>query len=126
MYNQTVLDHFQNPRNAGEIADPDGVGEVSSGECGDATRIYIKVTDGIITDMKFKTFGCAAAIASSSAASEMIIGKSVEEALKLTRDDVANKLQGLPAKKLHCSNLSADAIHAAIADYVKRQGGNTH
>jgi nitrogen fixation NifU-like protein len=117
VYNKTVLEHFQNPRNAGEIADADGVGVAGSPECGDIMKIYIKVTDGRLTDIKFKTFGCAAAIASSSMATEMLMGKTLDEALKLTRDDVAGALGGLPQMKMHCSNLAPDALRAAIEDY---------
>jgi nitrogen fixation NifU-like protein len=123
MYNQIVLDHFQNPRNTGEMQDPDGVGVVGNPTCGDMMRMSIKVADGRISDIRFQTFGCAAAIASSSVATEMVKGKTLDEALALTRDQVADKLQGLPEQKLHCSNLAADAIHAAIADYRKRSAG---
>lgn len=121
MYNQTVMDHFQNPRNAGEIENADGIGEVGNPNCGDVMRLYIKVADGRLVDVKFKTFGCAAAIASSSAASEMVIGKTLEEAAALTRDQVAECLDGLPPKKMACSNLAPDAIRAAILDYNYRQ-----
>jgi nitrogen fixation protein NifU and related proteins len=121
MYNPTVMDHFQNPRNTGEIADADGVGEVGNPNCGDVMRLYIKVEDGRIVGVKFKTFGCAAAIATSSAASEMVIGKTLEEAAAITRDQVAERLNGLPPKKMACSNLAPDAIRAAILDYRYRQ-----
>ena len=121
MYNPTVLDHFQNPRNAGEIVDADGIGEVGNPNCGDVMRLYIKVADGRLVDVKFKTFGCAAAIASSSAASEMVIGKTLEEASAITRDEVAARLNGLPPKKMACSNLAPDAIRAAILNYHYRQ-----
>ena len=121
MYNDKVMDHFQNPRNGGEIADADGVGKVGSPQCGDIMILYIKVTDGILTDVKFKTFGCAAAIASSSMATEMIKGLTIEEAEKLTRDDVAGALGGLPDSKMHCSNLAPDALRAALEDYRSRQ-----
>jgi len=123
MYNLTVLDHFQNPRNTGEMKDPDGIGVVGNPTCGDMMRMCIRVIDGRISEIKFQTFGCAAAIASSSVATEMVKGKTLDEALALTRDQVAEKLHGLPEQKLHCSNLAADAIHAAIEDYRKRSGG---
>ena len=120
-YNEKVKDHFFNPRNVGEIKDADGVGTVGNPTCGDVMTIYIKVKDNRIQDIKFKTFGCAAAVASSSIATEMIKGKTLDEAMKLTRDDVANELGGLPAIKMHCSNLAADALHEAIKDYKKRR-----
>ena len=120
MYTKKVKDHFFNPRNVGEIKDADGVGTVGNPVCGDIMTIFIKVKDGRIADIKFKTYGCAAAIASSSIATEMIKGKKLEEAMKLTRDDVANELGGLPAIKMHCSNLAADALHEAIKDYRKK------
>jgi len=121
MYNLTVIDHFQNPRNTGDMEDPDGIGTVGNATCGDMMKVFIKVTDGRISEVKYKTFGCAAAIASSSAASEMVVGKTIEEAIAMTRDDVANHLEGLPEKKVHCSALAPDAIRAAIEDYQKRQ-----
>jgi nitrogen fixation NifU-like protein len=121
MYNPTVMDHFQNPRNTGEIEDADGIGEVGNPNCGDVMRLYIKVSDNRLVDVKFKTFGCAAAIATSSAASEMVVGKTLEEAMAITRDQVANRLDGLPPQKMACSNLAPDAIRAAIADYRYRQ-----
>lgn len=111
------MDHFQNPRNTGEIADPDGVGEVGNPACGDMMRLYIRVADNRIAEIKTKTFGCAAAIACASAASEMVQGLTLEEAVQLTRDQVAQKLQGLPEHKIACSNLAPDAIRAAIEDY---------
>ena len=120
MYTKKVKDHFFNPRNVGEIKDADGVGTVGNPICGDVMTIFIKVKDDRIADIKFKTYGCAAAIASSSIATEMIKGKKIEEAMKLTRDDVANELGGLPAIKMHCSNLAADALHEAIKDYRKK------
>jgi len=120
-YNEKVKDHFFNPRNVGEIKDADGVGTVGNPTCGDVMSIYIKVKDEKIEDIKFKTFGCAAAIATSSILTEMAKGKTLDEALKITRDDVASELGGLPAIKLHCSNLAADALRAAIADYRKKK-----
>ena len=120
IYTEKVLDHFRNPRNMGEIKDADGVGTVGNPVCGDVMTIYIKVKNNKIEDIKFKTFGCAAAIASSSVATEMIKGKTLDEAMKLTRDDVAKELGGLPAYKMHCSNLAADALREAIKDYRKK------
>ena len=117
MYNETVLDHFQNPRNAGEIADAEGVGLVGNPDCGDVMKAYIKVADGRLVDVKLKTFGCAAAIACSSMASVLVKGKSIEKAYTLTREEVANALNGLPPEKMTCSNLAPDAIRAAIEDY---------
>ena len=119
-YTEMVKDHFFNPRNVGEIKDADGVGTVGNPICGDVMTIYIKVKDEIIIDIKFKTFGCAAAVATSSILTEMAKGKMLDEALKITRDDVANELGGLPAIKLHCSNLAADALREAIKDYRKK------
>ena len=119
-YTEIVKDHFFNPRNVGEIKDADGVGTVGNPTCGDVMTIYIKVKDEIIIDIKFKTFGCAAAIATSSILTEMAKGKMLDDALKITRDDVANELGGLPAIKLHCSNLAADALREAIKDYRKK------
>ena len=119
-YTKMVKDHFFNPRNVGEIKDADGVGTVGNPICGDVMTIYIKVKDEIIIDIKFKTFGCAAAIATSSILTGMAKGKMLDEALKITRDDVANELGGLPAIKLHCSNLAADALREAIKDYRKK------
>jgi nitrogen fixation protein NifU and related proteins len=119
-YTKMVKDHFFNPRNVGEIKDADGVGTVGNPTCGDVMTIYIKVKDEIIIDIKFKTFGCAAAIATSSILTGMAKGKMLDEALKITRDDVANELGGLPAIKLHCSNLAADALREAIKDYRKK------
>lgn len=118
MYSERVMEHFKNPRNVGEIPDADGVGTVGNPICGDLMTVYIKVKDGIIVDVKFKTFGCAAAIATSSMVTEMAKGRKLEEALKITRGDVAENLDGLPPIKMHCSNLSADALHAAIKDYL--------
>lgn len=121
MYTEKVKEHFFHPRNVGEIKDADGIGTVGNPVCGDVMTIYIKVKDGRIADIKFKTYGCAAAIASSSIATEMVKGKTLEEAMKLTRDDVANELGGLPAIKMHCSNLAADALREAIKDYRKKK-----
>ena len=121
LYSEKVMDHFMNPRNVGKIEDADGVGEVGNAKCGDIMKIYIKVNDGIITDVKFNTFGCGSAIASSSMATEMIKGKPVSEALELTNKAVAEALDGLPAHKLHCSVLAEEAIKAAIEDYDKKK-----
>ncbi|MGI6318187.1 MAG: Fe-S cluster assembly scaffold protein NifU [Dethiobacteria bacterium] len=120
MYNEKVMDHFQNPRNVGEIDSPSGVGEVGNMRCGDIMKIYIKVEDNIIKDIKFLTFGCGAAIASSSVLTEMVKNKTIDEALAITNNDVAEELGGLPAAKLHCSNLAADALHNAIKDYKEK------
>jgi len=120
MYSEKVLDHFKNPRNVGEISDADGVGTVGNPVCGDLMSVYIKVKDGRISDVKFKTFGCGAAIATSSMITELAKGKTINEALKITRKDVADSLGGLPPIKMHCSNLAADALHAAINDYYKK------
>ncbi len=117
MYNETVIDHFKNPRNAGEIENADGIGVVGNPACGDLMKMYIKVTDGILADIKHKTFGCGAAIACSSVATEMVKGKKLEEISRLTRDEVAAELNGLPAEKMACSNLAPDAIRAAIENY---------
>jgi nitrogen fixation NifU-like protein len=121
MYSKKVMDHFMNPRNVGEISDADGVGEVGNPVCGDTMTFYIKVKDGIITDIKFKTFGCGAAIAVSSMISEMAKGKTLKEALKITNQAVADELDGLPPQKLHCSNLGADALHKAIENYLNHK-----
>ncbi|MDT3700269.1 MAG: Fe-S cluster assembly scaffold protein NifU [Thermincola sp.] len=121
MYSEKVMDHFTNPRNVGEIKDASGVGEVGNPTCGDIMRISIKVNDqGIIEDVKFKTFGCGAAVATSSMVTEMVMGKTLEEALKITNAAVAEELGGLPANKMHCSNLAADALHKAIEDYQQK------
>lgn len=123
MYSEKVIDHFTNPRNVGEIADANGVGEVGNAKCGDIMRIYLKIDDnGIITDVKFKTFGCGAAIATSSMATEMIKGKSISEALSLTNKAVIEALDGLPPVKVHCSVLAEEAVKSAIADYYVRRG----
>jgi nitrogen fixation NifU-like protein len=121
-YSQKVMDHFTNPRNVGEIEKPDGIGEVGNPTCGDIMTFTIKVKDNRLEDVKFKTFGCGAAIAVSSMISEMAKGKTLEEALKITNKDVALELEGLPATKMHCSNLGADALHAAIESYKKARG----
>ncbi|MBP7331412.1 MAG: NifU-like protein [Firmicutes bacterium ADurb.Bin373] len=117
MYSEKVMEHFANPRNVGEIPDADGVGEVGNPDCGDIMKIYIKVKDNIIEDIKFKTFGCGAAIATSSMVTEMAKGKSLEEALKLSNKQVAEALGGLPPIKMHCSNLAADALQAAVNNF---------
>ena len=122
MYSAKVMDHFTNPRNVGEIEDANGIGEVGNAKCGDIMKMYLKVKDNIIEDVKFKTFGCGSAIATSSIATEMIKGKPLSEALKLTNQAVVEALDGLPAVKIHCSVLAEQAIKAAIADYYKRQG----
>jgi nitrogen fixation protein NifU and related proteins len=123
MYSEKVIDHFQNPRNVGEIEKADGIGTVGNPSCGDIMSMYIKVENNIITDIKFKTFGCGAAIATSSITTEMVKGMSIEDAEKLTRGEVADALDGLPPIKMHCSNLATDALRAAIEDYRKKQGG---
>ncbi len=120
MYSEKVMDHFMNPRNVGEIKDADGVGTVGNPVCGDMMTFYIKVNGGRIEDVKFKTFGCGAAIAVSSMISEMAKGKTIEEAMKITNQDVASELGGLPAQKMHCSNLGADALHKAIENYLEK------
>jgi len=121
MYNDKVMDHFTNPRNVGEVEDASGVGEVGNPTCGDIMRISIKVSDtGIIEDVKFKTFGCGAAIATSSMVTELVKGKTLEEALEVTNMAVAEALGGLPPVKMHCSNLAADALHKAIEDYKNK------
>ncbi len=117
------MEHFRNPRNMGEIPDADGVGTVGNPTCGDLMTIYIKVKDNRLEDIKFKTFGCGSAIATSSMITELAKGKTLEEALKITRADVADSLGGLPPVKMHCSNLAADALHAAIEDYQKKHKG---
>lgn len=122
MYSDKVMEHFQNPRNVGEIEDADGVGTVGNPTCGDLMTIYIKVKDEKIEDIKFKTFGCGAAIATSSMVTEMAMGKTIEEAMEITRNDVADNLEGLPPVKMHCSNLAADALHAAIENYKENKG----
>ena len=126
IYNEKVMEHFMNPRNVGEIEDPDGVGEIGNPVCGDMMTFYIKVKDNRLEDVKFKTFGCGAAIAVSSMVSEMAIGKTLEEAMEITPQLVADELEGLPKNKFHCSNLGAQALHKAIEDYQskkKAEGG---
>ena len=122
LYSEKVMDHFRNPRNVGVIEDADGVGEVSNAKCGDIMKIYLKIEDDIIKDVKFETFGCGSAIASSSMATELIKGKPVSEALTLTNKAVAEALDGLPAHKLHCSVLAEEAIKKALQDYYERHG----
>jgi nitrogen fixation NifU-like protein len=119
-YSQKVMDHFMNPRNVGEIPDADGIGQVGNPVCGDIMKMYLKIKDNVITDVKFKTFGCGAAIATSSMATELIIGKTLEEALEISNKTVAQALNGLPPVKMHCSNLAEQAIKAAIDDYKKK------
>ena len=121
-YTEQVMDHFMNPRNMGEMEDPSGVGTVGNAKCGDIMRIYIKVEDNVITDVKFKTFGCGAAIATSSMATELVKGKSIDNALKLTNKAVMEALDGLPPVKVHCSVLAEEAIKAALSDYYERKG----
>jgi nitrogen fixation protein NifU and related proteins len=125
MYTEKVMEHFTNPRNVGEIENADGVGEVGNMKCGDIMRIYIKVNEeDIIEDVKFRTFGCGAAIATSSVVTEMVKGKTIDEALEITNKQVAEELGGLPENKMHCSNLAADALHKAIEDLkTKREQG---
>ncbi|MGB9721880.1 MAG: Fe-S cluster assembly scaffold protein NifU [bacterium] len=120
-YSEKVMDHFQHPRNVGDIPDADGIGEVGNPVCGDMMTFYIKVKDNHLVDIKFKTFGCGAAIAVSSIVSEMAMGKTIDEALKITNELVAQELGGLPPNKMHCSNLGADALHKAIEDYLKKK-----
>ncbi|HAG05029.1 MAG TPA: Fe-S cluster assembly scaffold protein NifU [Lachnospiraceae bacterium] len=122
LYSDKVIDHFTNPRNVGEIENADGVGEIGNAKCGDIMRMYLKIDDGIITDAKFKTFGCGAAIATSSMATELIKGNSVEDALKLTNKAVVEALDGLPPVKIHCSVLAEDAVKSALSDYYTKQG----
>ena len=121
LYSEKVMDHFEHPRNVGEIADADGVGQVGNPKCGDIMKMYLKIDNGVITDVKFKTFGCGSAIATSSMATELIKGKPIEEAAKLTNAAVAEALDGLPGYKMHCSVLAEEAIKAALADYHRRR-----
>lgn len=121
MYSDTVMEHFRNPRNMGEIEEPDGVGKVGNPVCGDVMTIYIKVEDDRLKDIKFKTFGCAAAIATSSMITELAKGMTLDEAVEITRDDVADALEGLPPIKMHCSNLAAEGLLEAIEDYQSKQ-----
>ncbi len=122
IYSEKVMEHFQNPRNVGEIENPSGVGEVGNAKCGDIMKIYLDIQDNIIKDVKFKTYGCGSAIASSSMATELIKGKTIEEAWVLTNKAVAEALDGLPPVKMHCSVLAEEAIHKAINDYREKQG----
>ena len=122
MYSEKVMDHFSNPRNMGEVADANAVGQVGNAKCGDIMRMSMRIEDGVVQDVKFKTFGCGAAVATSSMATELVKGKTVEEALRLTNAAVAEALDGLPPQKLHCSVLAQEAIQAAVADYYTRQG----
>jgi nitrogen fixation NifU-like protein len=124
MYSEKVMEHFRNPHNMGEIPDADGVGTVGNPVCGDLMTIYIKVKDNKLEDVKFKTFGCGAAIATSSMITDLAKGKTLEEAMKISRGDVAENLGGLPSIKMHCSNLAADGLHAAIQDYLKKKGAS--
>jgi len=121
MYSEKVMDHFTNPRNVGEIENPDGVGEVGNAKCGDIMRIYLDIKGDVIKDVKFKTFGCGAAVATSSMVTEMVKGKTIDEAMVISNAAVAEALGGLPATKMHCSNLAADALHAAIENYRDKQ-----
>ncbi len=121
LYSDKVMDHFLHPRNVGEMENPDGVGEVGNAKCGDIMRMYIKVDDGIITDAKFKTFGCGSAIATSSMATELIKGKPIDEAVKLSNKAVVEALDGLPAHKLHCSVLAEEAVKSAVEDYYNKK-----
>ena len=122
MYSEKVMDHFSNPRNVGELPDADGVGEVGNPKCGDIMKMYLKIENDVVTDVKFKTFGCGAAIATSSIATEMIKGKPLNEVLQLTNSAVVNALDGLPPQKIHCSVLAEQAIKSAISDYYRRKG----
>ena len=122
LYSDKVMDHFKNPRNVGEIPDADGVGEVGNAKCGDIMKMYLKIDGGAITDVKFKTFGCGAAVATSSMATELIKGKKIEDALQLTNKAVVEALDGLPPVKLHCSVLAEQAVKAALADYYRKKG----
>ena len=122
MYSEKVMDHFSNPRNVGEIPDADGVGQVGNAKCGDIMKMYLKIEDGIITDAKFKTFGCGAAVATSSMATELIIGKTIKEAENITNKAVMEALDGLPPAKVHCSVLAEEAIAAALSDYRVKNG----
>ncbi|MDK2926197.1 MAG: nitrogen fixation protein NifU [Bacillota bacterium] len=121
MYNEKVMDHFMHPRNVGEIENPDGVGQVGNPVCGDIMKIFLRIKDGRIEDIKFKTFGCGAAIATSSMVTELVKGKTLDEAMAISNKVVAEALGGLPPQKLHCSNLAADALHAAIEDYKRKR-----
>ena len=120
MYTEKVMDHFSNPRNVGELKDADGVGEVGNAKCGDIMKIFLKVENGIIEDVKFQTFGCGEAISTCRMVTEMVKGKTLEDALRISNEAVAEALDGLPPVKMHCSNLAADAVHAAIKDYIAK------
>ena len=122
LYSKTVMDHFMHPRNVGEIPDADGVGEVGNAKCGDIMKIYLKIADNTVKDVKFETFGCGSAIASSSMATEMIKGKPIDQVMKLTNQAVVKALEGLPAQKLHCSVLAEEAFKAALKDYYDKNG----
>jgi len=122
LYSEKVMDHFSNPRNVGELADANGIGEVGNAKCGDIMKMYLKIKDNVIEDVKFKTFGCGAAVATSSIATEMIKGKSVDDALKLTNKAVIEALDGLPPAKIHCSVLAEQAVKSALSDYYTKQG----
>ncbi|NLI91811.1 MAG: Fe-S cluster assembly scaffold protein NifU [Peptococcaceae bacterium] len=121
MYSEKVIDHFTNPRNVGEIENANGIGQVGNAKCGDIMRITLDIEDNIIKDVKFKTFGCGAAVATSSMVTEMVKGKTLEEAMEISNATVAEALGGLPQTKMHCSNLAADAVHAAIKDYLDKK-----
>ena len=121
MYSQKVMDHFTNPRNVGEMPDADGIGEEGNPVCGDAMKLFIKVKDNVITDVKFQTFGCGAAIAVSSMVTEVAKGMTLDEAMKITKESLSAALDGLPPQKMHCSNLGADALHKAIENYRSKQ-----
>jgi nitrogen fixation NifU-like protein len=123
-YSKKVMDHFMNPRNVGTIENPDGYGKVGNPVCGDLMEMYLEINDDIIKDIKFQTFGCGSAIATSSMVTELAKGKNVDEAMKITRKDVADELEGLPPQKMHCSNLAADALREAIKDYKSKKQGN--
>lgn len=122
MYSEKVMDHFSNPRNVGEIENADGIGEVGNAKCGDIMKMYLKIENNVIVDAKFKTFGCGAAVATSSMATELVVGKTIDEALQITNKIVAESLDGLPPAKMHCSNLAEQAIQAAIEDYKIKNG----
>jgi len=122
MYSEKVMDHFQNPRNTGEIPDADGVGTVGNAKCGDIMKMFLKIDDGTVTDAKFKTFGCGAAVATSSMATELVKGRTVDDALNVTNRAVLEALDGLPAEKVHCSCLAEEAVRAALWDYSERSG----
>jgi nitrogen fixation protein NifU and related proteins len=124
MYSEKVMDHFSNPRNVGEIKDANGIGEVGNAKCGDIMKMYLKIENDVVVEAKFKTFGCGAAVATSSMSTELIIGKTIEEALKITNRTVAEALDGLPPVKMHCSNLAEEAIKAAIDDYRKKSNND--